>query len=225
MSPNIRARACAAVLMGILTAGCASIPPSPLTFDAAKTLRLESVNVTMAPDATVSWANAENDYVAARRAKGDLPKKKINEVAATGPGDTRAVDDAIHTEIVQSPEGQSYLKDRVTGRLTDALTTHVKTQLQNGNKPVKLDVTVHTFIVPSAVQRVVIGGAPVIAASAVLRDASSGAVIAERQNMISAAMAGNGWGGVLADQLFDDLDVRLVNSYAQQYRDWLIPKG
>ena len=43
--------------------------------------------------------------------------------------------------------------------------------------------------------------------------------------MHAAAYAGAGWGGVLLDQLGDDLDVRVVNSYAEQYRDWLIPKG
>ena len=36
------------------------------------------------------------------------------------------------------------------------------------------------------------------------------------------AMSGNGWAGVLVDQALSDLDVRLAESYAEQYRKWLL---
>lgn len=215
---------CLAVVFALLAAACATIPPSPLTADAAKSLRLEAVNVTLAPDANVMWANAEQEYVAAQDAKAAPAKKTVTETGATGLTDPNAATSSHYNELVKSPEGKSYVKSRVATRLTTALEGQLKPRMQTGSKAVKLEVVVHEFSVPSAVQRVVIGGVPVIKASAVLRDAATGAVIAERKEMIAAAYAGNGWGGVLADQMMEDLDVRLVNSYAGQFGDWLLPK-
>ena len=51
---------------------------------------------------------------------------------------------------------------------------------------------------------------------------STGEVFATRPNAIAMAMAGNGWAGVLVDQALSDLDVRLTESYAEQYRKWLL---
>lgn len=119
--------------MLVLEAG-ATAPASPLTADAAGSLRFDGVKVTMAPSASASWANAEQEYVN-------------------------------------------------------------------------------------------IGGVPIIEATAMLRDLSTGAVLADRKEMIAAAYAGSGWGGVLADQMMEDLDVRLVNSFVAQHGDWLLPKA
>ena len=86
----------------------------------------------------------------------------------------------------------------------------------------KLEVTVHAFSVPSAIQRVLVGGQPVLNASAVLKDATTGEVLVSRPNTMAMAMSGNGWAGVLVDQALSDLDVRLAESYAEQYRKWLL---
>lgn len=212
------------LILALIAGACATIPPSPLSADAAKSLRLEGVNVSLAPDATVMWANAEQEYVAAHDAKATPAKKAVTETGAIGLTDPNAATSSHYNELVKSPEGQSYVKSRVTTRLSTALEGQLKPRMQTGVKAVKLEVVVHQFSVPSAVQRVVIGGVPVIKASAVLRDAATGAVIAERKEMIAVSYAGNGWGGVLADQMMEDLDVRLVNSYASQFSDWLLPK-
>ncbi len=206
--------------------GCATAPPSPLTADAARSLRLEGVKVTMAPNASVSWAHAEQEYVDAQAAKGPAApsKKPVTETGATGLAHPSAASSSQYQELVQSADGQSYIKSRVETRLSTALEGHLKPRMRIGSQPVRLDVVVHEFTVPSAIQRVVIGGVPMIKATAVLRDASTGAVLAERKEMIAAAYAGNGWGGVLADQMMEDLDVRLVNSFAAEYGDWLLPK-
>ncbi len=203
---------------------CATIPPSPLTADAARTLRLENINVTVAPEAVVSWANAENEYVNAHRtAGGQMPPKKITETASI-PGNPNAADEAVHTQLVGSEDGKAYVRDKISERVRTAIDQQVKPRMLAGNRPVNLDVTVHSFTVPSAVQRAVIGGVPVMSATAVLRDASTGEVIAERKEQIAAAAAGNGWLGTLVDQFSTDLDVRLANSYAEQYGNWLMPQ-
>lgn len=211
----------------LVVQACATAPPSPLTADAARSLRLEGVKVTMAPNASVSWANAEQEYVNAQQAKTATAsgKKPITETGTTGVTDPSAATSSQYQELVQSAGGQSYIKSRVETRLSTALEGHLKPRMRVGSQAVQLDVTVHEFVVPSAIQRVVIGGVPIIKATAVLRDASTGAVLAERKEMIAAAYAGSGWGGVLADQMMEDLDVRLVNSFAAQYGDWLLPKA
>jgi hypothetical protein len=203
---------------------CATIPPSPLTADAARTLRLDNINVKVAPEAVISWANAENEYVNAHRTGGgQLPPKKITETGAI-PGNPNAADEAVYNELVGSEDGKAYVRDKISERVRTAIAQQVKPRMLAGNRPVNLDVTIHSFTVPSAVQRAVIGGVPVMSATAVLRDASTGEVIAERKELIVAAAAGNGWLGALADQFFTDLDVRLANSYAEEYRNWLMPK-
>jgi hypothetical protein len=46
-------------------------------------------------------------------------------------------------------------------------------------------------------------------------------VLASRPDFLVGVCAGNGWAGVLADQAFEDLDVRLTQNYAVAYLDWL----
>ena len=217
-------------LTAIITlAGCATAPPSPFTAESGRTLRLDTVTVTVtvavAPDAQLMWGNAEQEFVNQKKAAGPLPKNKDIETGALGLQDSHSVDTAANAELIKSPEGQAYLRERVTKRLAGALDNKVKAQMNSGTRAVVLDVTVHSFVIPSAIQRVLIGGAPTISASAVLKDAKTGEVLAQRPNMLAAAFAGNGWGGVLVDQVMDDLDVRVVDNYAEQYRQWLIPQG
>jgi hypothetical protein len=215
------------ICLGIAAAlaGCATAPPSPLTLADARALRVESVNVVVDPTASISWANAENEFVNQKRAKNELPKPSEITTGSIGLQDPNAKDSAVDTVLIKSPEGQAYVKDKVIKRLSGALDEQVKASLNGGNRPAKLEVTVHSFIIPSAAQRVIVGGQPVINASVILRDSETGKVIAERPQMVSVAYAGNGWAGVLADQLFEDLDGRLVNGYAVQYKEWLMPKS
>jgi hypothetical protein len=47
--------------VAFLVAGCAAEIPSPLGADAIKSMRLTDVAVTVAPDAVISWGNAEHE--------------------------------------------------------------------------------------------------------------------------------------------------------------------
>jgi hypothetical protein len=209
-------------------AGCASGPPSPLSLADAKSLRLDTVNVTVAPDAVVSWNVAEEELYKQKQAQGVLPKPRLIETGSLGlTGDPNATDNAVVARLAKSPEGKAFVNQKISDRLGTAIEQTLRPELQSGDRPVKLEITVHEFAVPSAGQRLLVGawgGTPVIRASAMLKDSVTGQVLAERPNMTSAAFAGYGWVGVLADQLGDDLDVRLVNGYSNQYRDWLVPK-
>lgn len=216
----------AVLITAAILSACATIPPNPLSADAVRTLRLDSVKVSLAPNANVSWPNAEQEYASAQQAKAasGAIKKPVTETGSLGLVDPNAATSSHYNKLVASPDGRAYVQGRVASRLTTALEGQLKPRMQTGTKPVKLEVVVEEFSVPSAVQRVIIGGVPVIKASAVLRDAATGAVLAERKEMVAVGYAGSGWGGVLADQMMEDLDVRVVNSYAAQFGDWLLPK-
>jgi hypothetical protein len=210
----------------ILLAGCATAPPSPLTVASAKTLKLDAINVTVAPDAQIAWANVEHEYASKRSAEGSMPKRKITETGSIGlNSDPNAGDTAALAELMKTPEAKAYVQDRISRGLKASLEKTLLPELKNGNRPTRLDVTVTQFSIPSAVQRVIIGGAPAIVASATLKDAATGEVLAERKDMAAIGFAMNGWAGVLADQLGDDLDVRVVGSYSSQFKDWLVPKS
>lgn len=216
------------VLTGVLAitfvlGACATVPPSPLTLTSAQQLRLDHIDVAVAPDANVSWGNAEHEFVASERNQGRAPKPQPK--TATRLSDPQTADADADRALAGSPEGKAYVRDKIKDRLGQALDQRVKSRLQAGQRSTRLEVTVKSFVIPSAIQRVLIGGVPVIVASAVLKDSATGEVIAERKDMGSIAIAGNGWGGVLADQFFDDLDVRVVDNYAQQFHEWLVPKA
>jgi len=200
--------------------GCASELPSPLNASAIKSLQLTDVVVTVPPDAEVSWGNAEHEYQVAYKSSGAKPIKPVVETGTLN--DPASSDAAEASALAASPEGKAFVRDKVASRVKTSLETKVKPALQSGAKPVRLEVTVHSFIIPSALQRVTLGGVPILSASAVLKDAATREVIASQPGKLSAAMAGNGWAGVLVDQAFSDLDVRVADSYAEQYRAWLL---
>ncbi len=210
-----------ALLPLFLFGGCASEIPSPLGADAIKSMRLTDVAVTVAPDAEISWGNAEHEYVTAHKASNPKPSKQ--PVVETGSiHDPVGADTSEANAIAATPEGKAFVRAKAASRVKDALDTGLKPALQSGTRPVKLEITVHAFSVPSAVQRVLVGGHPLLKASAVLKDATTGEVLVSRPNSVAVAMSGNGWAGVLVDQALSDLDVRLAESYAEQYRRWLL---
>jgi hypothetical protein len=213
-----------ALALATALAGCASAPPSPLSLSESKTLRLEAVSVTVSPSAEVSWVKAEEELYGQKQSAGLLQTTKVIETGSVGlTGDPNSVKNSAISDLAKSPEGKSYINERISDRLGTALEQTLKPALQGGQRAVTLEVTVSAFSIPTAMQRMIIGGYPVIRASAVLKDATTGAILANRPDMVSLAYAGNGWGTVLLDQLGDDLDVRVVNSYSSQFKDWLVP--
>lgn len=118
--------------------------------------------------------------------------------------------------------GQIDVRGRIVDRIEGAVAEAFKGRMEAGARPVRLEITVTAFFVPSAIQRVVVGGQPGMAARVVLRDAATGAELAVREKLVAAAFVGNGIGGVLIDQTMEDHDVRLARNFAVGYRDWLL---
>jgi hypothetical protein len=201
------------MMLVLLLAGCATASVS-LTADEMRTIRIERVDVSFTEDAGIMWDKAEVPYVervkaarAAARAKQRRPAQE-EEASVTE-----------HQEIMSTPEAKQYMQATLAAELKKRLGAAILPKFQ-GTRRAVLEVKVHAMIIPHALQRVVLGGTPVLGTVTILRDSVTGKELAklDRNN---AAMAGNGVIGVLVDQGFSDLDERVFNKYMENVASWL----
>src|SRR5262245_20479617 len=102
-----------AVAIAILLFGCATIAPSPLGKDATARFRLDTVNVMVASDANVVWANAEDEYVKSRPpANQGSSKTKPTPVGLSPNGEG-----SEYADIAASPEAQAFVKTKAAANL------------------------------------------------------------------------------------------------------------
>lgn len=199
-------------------AGCATID-NPLSQQDIAALRLTEVEVKYAPGYGIQWLKAEQEY--ADKVKPGLRERPMQKEPGAGTVDQS---DDPYQIAIKSPEGQAYIRDKLTAALKDRVKRQIMPKLAAGTRAVKLEVEVHSFIIPSAVQRVVLGGTPMLAALVTLRDAKTGAQLA-KLDRIAAGMAGNGVLGVLVDQAFSDLEDRVLDKWTENVEGWLLKKG
>ena len=206
-------------------AGCATIS-NPLSLEELKSLRISGVDVVYAPQASIYWPGAEQEYVAgvqAKQGKSAAASKKSTAVVSTSDVTTSGGTDGTsseYTSIAETPEAKQYLRDKlaalVKAQVEKSLMPHF-----NGTREARIEVAVHAFNIPPAVQRVVLGGAPVLMAVMTLKDAATGKELA-KMDRGSGAYAGNGLLGVAVDQFLEDLEVRVIDAYGEQLRQWLL---
>lgn len=194
-------------------AGCATASIS-MSKDELQNMRIERIDVVYAPDAVISWDREETAYFAAVKAKAEKPKPWKQVMAE----DVEAAKNE-YQRVLNTPEAKAHLQAKLTDELRRRLTERVLPNFQ-GTRPVALQVMVQGFSIPSAAQRVILGGGPVFGAVTTIRDAKTGAELAKLDRM-AAGYAGNGVLGVLADQALSDLEDRVLDAYNQQVMDWL----
>ncbi len=208
------------VLFGCLAAACAtqSLSLSKQELDA---IRIVAIDFSWEGEAVPSWPEAEQDFVQKVHATPHLAKQfKPAIEKARQPVDETLSDASVHSAIVKSPEGRTYLRGRAEGILRRFLEQSVVPKFQ-GTRHVRLSVHLFSFQVPSAVQRVVLGGAPALGAVTKLVDVESGQVLG-KMDKGAAGHAGAGVIGVLIDQAYTaSMEERVAASYAQQVLDWL----
>jgi len=95
-----------------------------------------------------------------------------------------------------------------------------------GARPVRLDIVVKRFKIPSAGSRILIGGDPEMFASATLVDARTGAVIIAHPELQTFVPGGHGLIGVAVRAAIDNSmkqtpEEQLIAQYGQAYRGWL----
>jgi len=179
-------------------AGCVTAKNTLSTDDVA-TLRFSGVDVSFAPDARIVWGDGERAFAASKR----QPATESDDLAKT-------------------PEGQAYLRNAVASKVKAAVEQNLSGSLA-GSRSVRINVTVKTLVIPSAIQRIIIGGHHSMTADVTLVDAKTGAALLPYEGQTTLAMAGQGIAGTILDAalLSDPVD-RVVASYATQYRDWLL---
>lgn len=181
----------------LVLAGCQTVSNS-LTADQVKSFKLVGTTVAFDPEAAIWWGDGERAYAAS---------KGIETVEADASAKT--------------PEGKAYMRGQIAAKVKTAMDKNLGGKL-TGSRPVRVEVTVKSVTIASAVQRVVIGGTHMMQGSIKLVDAQSGAVLLEYPGLVSAAAAGQGLLGAAVDgMLLDSAIDRVTDNFARTYTVWL----
>jgi len=186
-------------------AGCVTVENSLSQTDIAS-MKLTGVTVNYAPESFVQWEDGVRAYAVSQ----SIPDHEISARTNT-------------------PEGKAFVRNMLAPRIKAAIEKEMTGQL-NGTRPVRLDIVVKRFELPSAVQRVLIGGHRVMVADANLVDARSGAVIIANADFRAFLYAGQGIVGTAVQAAVDNSSQegvveKLADSYGASYRNWLLRKA
>jgi hypothetical protein len=188
--------------MAAALAGCVTTE-NALSRSEIDSLKITGVNVSFTPDARIQWDEGVRAYATAK----GLSEEQI--AAASN-----------------APEAKAYVQNMLAPRVKAAIERKLAGQL-NGNRPVRLDVVIHNFVISSAVQRILIGGTHAMTADANLVDVRTGAVVVAHPKLFGQAFAGQGIVGTAVEAAVDSaasrntLD-RIVESYSERYSTWLL---
>jgi len=165
-------------------------------------MKLTGVTVSFAPNAFVQFEDGIRAYATSKA----IPDDQIATAANT-------------------PEGKAYVNNMLGPRIKAEIERVMAGQLI-GARPVRLDVVVKSFEMPSAVQRILIGGNRAMTADANLVDARTGTVILAYPDLRTMTYTGQGVLGAAVQAGFDAGDKgvaeKLVANYAESYRNWLL---
>lgn len=183
-------------------AGCVTTENSLSQNDLAS-FKLTAVAVSFAPGAWITWEDGIRAYANA---------KTIS-------------DDQI-TAAANTPDGKAYVQGLLAQRIKAGVEQEMAGQLA-GTRPVRLDIVVKRFDLPSAVQRVLIGGQRGMTADANLVDARTGAVIIAYPNLNAFLFTGQGITGTIVQAAIDNSDKqgpadKVIARYGETYRVWLL---
>jgi len=140
-------------------------------------------------------------------------------------GGPKGMSDAQMADARRTPEYKEYVGKILGAKIKEGIEQAMAGQLI-GSRPVRLDIVVKNFTIPSAAFRILIGGSPQMIAAATLVDARTGAVIIANPELQAGVFSGNGLVGVAVQAAIDNAskqtaEGKLVASYGQAYREWL----
>ena len=189
-----------AVLASLCVAACSAVTPNRLSLADTARLRFTGIEVRTG-GAAINWTSAEDDYLRSRN------------LSLTDPA------------LVQTPEAQGHIRDLAGQRLKAALEWALAARPE-GARPARLVVTLVKVDIPSATQRILVGGHPTIRANIEVVDARTGAVLTSYSGDQGMQVAGQGVLGVVVDGALtaggmDDPYDRAANDVARRFRNWL----
>lgn len=224
-----RAALSGVLLFAALAGGCATSVNS-LTDKEIGQLGIKEVRVTFSPDAQIYWEAAEEEF-AALQTKA-VPRKVAAATGTpivTGSVGTDAMQESLQkanerSALAQSPEGRAFLQRKVTEKIVQRLNGQIKPKF-NGSRAAYMEVQVLGFTIPSAAQKIILGGTNMMGAVTTLRDAATGQELG-KLDRLSAAATGNGLLGTAIEAAVasEPAEDRIVANYADQVEAWLRKK-
>jgi hypothetical protein len=197
----LKLRLLAVALLASVVSGCVTTQNTLTKTDVA-TLKLADIRVSVAPDAKITWYEPLQAYAAMKK-----------------------IPDEQYADFIKTDDAKAHLNGLITGKVKGAMEKQMAGAL-NGSRPVRIEVAVTQFMVPTAAQRVIIGGSNVMTADVNLVDAKTGAVILAHPKFTWAIQGGQGIGGVIAQAIVDSAiqpaTDSLIEQHALFYRIWLI---
>jgi hypothetical protein len=182
-------------------AGCVTAE-NPLTQNDIANMKLTGVTVSFSPSAAIWWEEGERAYAG-----------------------QKAMSDAQVADARRTPEYRAYVGSLLAPKIKEGVEQAMAGQLI-GARPVRLDIVVKDFTVPSAAFRILIGGNPQMSAAATLVDARTGAVIISNPDLQVSVLGPGGLVGVAMQAAIDNArhettEGKLAANYGQAYRQWL----
>lgn len=207
---GLTVRICLFVALSLL-AGCAGLPKPELSAALRDQYHVAEVVVDAPEDAELWWGDAERELAA-----------KEGVMFSDG-GDGSAIS---QEEFAKRPATRAYVGKKIAGIVQAAVQD--KTEgLLNGSQAARLRLQVRSLHISSAIQRVIVGGGHNMSVEAWMVDMKTGQELTPRQKFIAVVFAGNGIGGVLADQIVNatmkDPVYRLADDIGQKTLVWLRP--
>jgi hypothetical protein len=186
-----------------MTGGCVTTVENSLRTQDVASFRLTGVAVRYKPDADVGWDDAVRAYAVSK----GVPDHELASASNT-------------------PEAKAFMQNFLAGRIKSRLERNLSSKLA-GTRPVRLEIVVRSFRIASAVQRIIIGGAHVMVADAILVDARTNTPLVTYPDLAVTAAAGQGVLGTAVNAAIDAAENlqpadRVMNNYSDTYSRWLM---
>jgi hypothetical protein len=191
---RIRVIALAAVLA---VAGCATLTENTLPQAKRDALRIDSVEVTLAPNGFVNWASAWGEY-ATMKQNGQIPS-----AASAGYVDEK-----------------QYANQKAIGIIQKNLNAKILPQFR-GTDAAILKVSLKQVTIPHAIQTILIGGDHVVRAHVQLVDKQTGAVLLNVDDFNGLVGGPGGVPQVVVDAFMAEPIERVSNSFANALAQWM----
>ena len=187
------------LLLAALLAGCVTTAENTLSPERRAALKIESVKVTFAPNATLSWADAESEFERAKLA---------------GEGTT------VHLRgEQQGGEKRAFVEQRAAAKITQAFQKEVVPSFR-GTEAARVEIVVKSLDIPSTARQVMLGGNHRIGAEITVVNAKSGEMILRAPDFQGQSPGAGAYSLVLDRMLPDPID-RAAVTLAHSYRSWL----
>ncbi len=193
------------MIITVMLAGCATVPPHSLSSGDVSSLNITEIKAVIGQANAINWPDYAAELASPASPEGSTPDPTV-QPKPTVPSDE--------------------VKGRIEATVLRNMETAVRAQLPvlpDAKRPARIVITLNAVQIPSAIQRILVGGAPMINASAVVTDAKTNAVLATYPMTTATAYAGQGIGGTLLDRAItgqtNQYD-RVAKAWSGNFKSW-----